>query len=88
MHSNKFLGIQQGKSCYLGILCNPCSDDERWRVERASLSFPNTRFILGEMMEIVRVHCVFILHYTSAKFPEVNPVDACRGFPTELTPRG
>ncbi len=22
------------------------------------------------------------------KFPELNPVDACRGFPTELTPQG
>ncbi len=26
--------------------------------------------------------------YTSAQFPELNPVDSCRGFPMELTPRG
>ncbi len=26
--------------------------------------------------------------YTSAKFLELNPADACRGFPTKLTPQG
>ena len=57
-HSHKDPTIQQGKPCYLGILCNPCSDQERCEAGRASL------------------------------FPQVNPVDACRGFLTELTPPG
>ncbi len=26
--------------------------------------------------------------YNSAKLPDLNPFDACRGFPTELTPQG
>ncbi len=29
LHSHKTLTIQQGKPCYLGILCNPCSDSEK-----------------------------------------------------------
>ncbi len=36
---------------------------------------------------VKQVEQVYLV-YTSAEFPEFNPVDACRGFPTELTPRG
>ena len=76
IHSHKILTIQQGKPCYLGILCSPCSDPERIQAGTASLSYSDTKSDLGEMM----------LVHTSAKFPEFNPVDACQGFPMELTP--
>ncbi len=58
MHSHKILTIQQGKPCYLGILCNPCSDPEKYQAGRASLSCSDTESDLGEMMKIERVHCV------------------------------
>ncbi len=76
LHSHNILTKQQGKPCYLGIWCNPCSDHERCQPGRANLSCSDTEAGLGET-----------LVYTSAKFPESNPVDSCRGFPTELTPR-
>ena len=81
IHSHKILTIQQGKPCYLGILCNPCSDPERCQAGRASLSCSCTESNLGEMIKIVCVHCacskysmqyVYPLVYTSAKFSEAS----------------
>ena len=37
-----------------------------------------------EMSSIVQT----VVDISAIKLPELNPVDACRGFPTELTPRG
>ncbi len=51
-------------------------------------------YSLCQTLLIVRsVHCQIIraikhfIQYTSVKFPEFNPVDACGGFPMELTPQ-
>ncbi len=38
VHSHKILTKQQSKPCYLGIWCNPCSNQERCQAGRASLS--------------------------------------------------
>ncbi len=56
MHSHKILTKQQGKPCYLGIWCNPCSD--QCQAGRASLSCSDTEAGLGEMLKIVCAHCV------------------------------
>ncbi len=39
LHSHKILTKQQSKPCYLGIWCNPCSDQESCQAGIASL-FP------------------------------------------------
>ena len=57
-HSHKILTKQQGQPCYLGIWCNPCSDQERCQAGRASLSCSDTEAGLGETLKIVCVHCV------------------------------
>ena len=57
-HSHKILTIQQGKPCHIGFWCNPCSDPEKYQAGRASQSCSDTKSGLGEMIQIVRLHCV------------------------------
>ncbi len=38
----------------------------------------------------LKVQCTICIHtgIYLGQIPELNPVDSCQGFPTELTPRG
>ena len=71
---------------------NECTLIKSWRynkVNLASLAFYATLAeIQRNVKQIEQVYLAQTPVYTSAKFPEFNPVDACRGFPTELTPQG
>ena len=51
LHSHKIVSLQQGKPCCLGILCNPCSDQERCQA-----GCSDTEFNLVLMLRILCTH--------------------------------